>query len=113
VLHQFVPGQPYFLVTFFDDTFLVPKVESLVYLGTETDVEGDAGRANWLCFQDASSYVNCGRFDTIDQSDRDGDEIEVKSFRFEDAHLVDDLAGVIAKLEECLRRSKGSRGQTE
>ena len=60
-----VVGETYFLIDFVDEAMLVPEVRPLVFIGRNLR-DGDA---NILYFQDAFSYRDGIRYETVNESD--------------------------------------------
>ena len=55
-------GETYFSVQFIDVEMFIPELEALVFTGTDIFT----GEQGTLCFQDAESYRNGIRFDSVE-----------------------------------------------
>lgn len=92
-----VKGATYFMLSYTDEHFLIPIVETLIFLGRGLQGESDVK----LYFQDAESYVHVGPFP---QETSDDQEL----FTFPDHGLgsILELDEAIEELQRCLARKQ-------
>lgn len=69
-------GDPYFMISFFDEAGVIPKIETLVYVGC--NLLDDRSEKDIWYFQAPSSYLSMGLFHTLPAGDYDVYEMDSK-----------------------------------
>ena len=65
-MKTFKRGDAYFLLTFYDEEFQLPNIETLVYLGEASEIGAKLGAGRWY-FQTAESVHSRGLIVSIEQ----------------------------------------------
>lgn len=73
-------GEAYFMVSYFDDKYLVPKIETYIYVGKNI-LDSKDQKDIWY-FQNPTSYLTQGPFNTLPPADYDVYQIDQPALEY-------------------------------